>query len=213
MGGGLRAGGDPVDGALRGFAANIAVLLGIIGCPGGGGLGKMSFEKVAKALWWTVTPLAFGMPSFDPRLMIPDDDAVDDRRDDRIDRRSWRSEITAKVSTAARSARACAPTAWHLDRRPVQHLPLHQLLPERRSGWASPASKQPLGVRGGGLIMLMLGLLPKMAAFSQSLASCRRRGSGDTWKRLPPPACASPQCRLQDQPQQLLHRRDSIGSG
>jgi NCS2 family nucleobase:cation symporter-2 len=51
----------------RGFVANIAVLLGIIV---GGivalALGRMNFDKVAKADWLDiVTPFAFGMPSFD----------------------------------------------------------------------------------------------------------------------------------------------------
>jgi uric acid transporter len=51
----------------KGFVANISVLLGLIaGCVLAFAVGQMSFEKVGKAAWLdVVTPLAFGMPTFD----------------------------------------------------------------------------------------------------------------------------------------------------
>jgi NCS2 family nucleobase:cation symporter-2 len=51
----------------RGFVGNIAVLLGIIiGCVVAVAMGKMNFDKVAKASWFdVVTPFAFGTPTFD----------------------------------------------------------------------------------------------------------------------------------------------------
>ena len=56
----------------RGFVANIAVLLGIIfGCVVAVAIGKMSFDKVAKANWFdVVTPFAFGMPTFDGLMIL-----------------------------------------------------------------------------------------------------------------------------------------------
>ncbi len=56
----------------RGFLANISVLLGIVaGCVVAVALGKMGFEKVAKASWFdVVTPFAFGMPTFDPIMIL-----------------------------------------------------------------------------------------------------------------------------------------------
>jgi len=56
----------------RGFVANISVLLGIIlGGAVAAGLGKMSFEKVAKAQWLDVVlPFHFGTPIFDPLLIV-----------------------------------------------------------------------------------------------------------------------------------------------
>ncbi len=56
----------------KGFVANISVLLGIIaGCVVAAGLGKMGFDKVAKAGWIDlVTPFAFGMPTFDPVMIL-----------------------------------------------------------------------------------------------------------------------------------------------
>lgn len=56
----------------RGFVANISVLLGIIlGGAVAAGLGKMTFEKVAKAQWFDVVlPFHFGTPIFDPLLIV-----------------------------------------------------------------------------------------------------------------------------------------------
>ncbi|HKW83345.1 MAG TPA: nucleobase:cation symporter-2 family protein [Burkholderiaceae bacterium] len=56
----------------RGFIANISVLLGIIlGGVVAAVLGKMSFEKVAKAQWFDVVlPFHFGTPIFDPLLIV-----------------------------------------------------------------------------------------------------------------------------------------------
>ncbi len=56
----------------RGFVANIAVLLGIVaGCVLTVAMGKMSFDKVAKAGWFdVVTPFAFGMPTFDAVMIL-----------------------------------------------------------------------------------------------------------------------------------------------
>ena len=56
----------------RGFVANISVLLGIVlGGAVTAGLGKMTFEKVAKAQWFDVVlPFHFGAPIFDPLLIV-----------------------------------------------------------------------------------------------------------------------------------------------
>jgi NCS2 family nucleobase:cation symporter-2 len=56
----------------RGFVANIAVLLGIIaGCVVAAAMGKMAFEKVAKAGWFdVVAPFAFGAPTFDAVMIL-----------------------------------------------------------------------------------------------------------------------------------------------
>jgi len=56
----------------KGFIGNISVLLGIVlGCVVAVGMGKMNFDKVGKAAWFDmVTPFAFGMPTFDPVLIL-----------------------------------------------------------------------------------------------------------------------------------------------
>ena len=56
----------------RGFLANISVLLGIVaGCVLAVALGKMGFDKVGKAHWFdVVTPFAFGVPTFDIVMVL-----------------------------------------------------------------------------------------------------------------------------------------------
>lgn len=56
----------------KGFVANISVLLGIVaGCVVAIALGKMNFDKVGKAGWFDiVTPFAFGMPTFDIVMIL-----------------------------------------------------------------------------------------------------------------------------------------------
>ena len=56
----------------KGFLANISVLLGIvIGGIAATILGLMTFEKVEKAAWFDwVTPFQFGMPVFEPMLIL-----------------------------------------------------------------------------------------------------------------------------------------------
>ena len=56
----------------RGFVANIAVLLSIVaGCVIAAVMGKMHFDKVDHAHWFDlVTPFAFGMPTFDPVMVL-----------------------------------------------------------------------------------------------------------------------------------------------
>jgi uracil-xanthine permease len=56
----------------KGFVANISVLLGIVaGCAVAIAMGKMNFDKVGKAQWFdVVTPFAFGLPTFDIVMVL-----------------------------------------------------------------------------------------------------------------------------------------------
>ena len=56
----------------KGFIANISVLLGIvIGGVVATAMGLMNFDKVAKAAWFApVVPFSFGTPQFDPLLIL-----------------------------------------------------------------------------------------------------------------------------------------------
>ncbi len=56
----------------KGFIANIAVLLGIIiGCGLAAALGKMNFDNVGRSGWFQVVqPFAFGAPTFDPIMIL-----------------------------------------------------------------------------------------------------------------------------------------------
>ncbi len=56
----------------KGFVANISVLLGLAaGCVAAIALGRMHFDKVGKAAWFDiVTPFAFGAPIFDGVMIV-----------------------------------------------------------------------------------------------------------------------------------------------
>jgi len=56
----------------KGFFANISVLLGIVaGCAIAIAMGKMHFDKVAKAHWFDIVlPFHFGMPTFHPIVIL-----------------------------------------------------------------------------------------------------------------------------------------------
>jgi NCS2 family nucleobase:cation symporter-2 len=56
----------------KGFLGNVSVLIGIIaGCVVAVAMGKMGFDKVAKAsMFDVVMPFAFGMPTFDPVMVL-----------------------------------------------------------------------------------------------------------------------------------------------
>ena len=56
----------------KGFISNIAVLLGIVaGAVLAAALGMMNFDKVGKAAWFDVVmPFQFGLPTFDPVMVL-----------------------------------------------------------------------------------------------------------------------------------------------
>jgi len=56
----------------KGFLANVAVLIGIVvGCLAASAIGLMHFEKVASAPWvGLVVPFQFGIPTFDPTAIL-----------------------------------------------------------------------------------------------------------------------------------------------
>jgi hypothetical protein len=99
----------------KGFVANISVLLGIvIGGVVATAMGKMNFDKVAKAGWFdVVTALRLWHAHLRPGD-DPDHDPGDDRGDDRIHRHvpgAGRHDRQAR-STSPMLSPACAPTAW-----------------------------------------------------------------------------------------------------
>jgi xanthine/uracil permease len=127
----------------RGFIANVAVLLGIVaGCVVAAGLGKMSFDKVAKAhVFDIVTPFAFGL---------------------------LQAELTAGLRTDG----------------------LGTLIGGIFNTFPYTSFSQNVGLVGvtgvrsrfvcvaAGLIMIVLGLLPKMAALVESVPQFVLGGAG-----------------------------------
>lgn len=164
----------------RGFLANISVLLGIIaGCAVAVSLGKMGFEKVAKAGWFdVVTPFAFGMPTFDPVMILT---------------------MTLVMIVVMIESTGMFLALGDMTGRKVEQPALAAGL--RTDGLGTliggifntfpyTSFSQNVGLVGvtgvksrwvcvaGGVIMIVLGLLPKMAALVESIPTFVLGGAG-----------------------------------
>ena len=164
----------------RGFVANISVLLGIIiGCGLAVALGKMSFEKVARAQWFdVVTPFSFGMPTFDPLMILT---------------------MTLVMIVVMIESTGMFLALSEITGRRISHRDLSAglrtdglgtLLGGIFSTFPYTSFSQNVGLVGvtgvksrwvcvaAGLIMLVLGLLPKMAALVESVPTFVLGGAG-----------------------------------
>ena len=164
----------------KGFIANISVLLGIvIGGVVATVMGLMTFEKVGKAAWFdVVVPFHFGMPQFDPLLiltmtlvmivvMIESTGmflALGEMTDRRIDQKALaRGLRTDGLGTLIGGIFNTFPyTSFS------QNVGLVAVTGVR-SRYVCVA---------GGLILVVLGLLPKMAALIESLPTVVLGGAG-----------------------------------
>ena len=164
----------------KGFVANISVLLGIIfGCIVAFGLGKMNFDKVAKAGWFdVVTPFAFGMPTFDVVMILT---------------------MTLVMIVVMIESTGMFLALSDLTGKPISQPELSAGL--RTDGLGTliggifntfpyTSFSQNVGLVGvtgvksrwvcvaGGVIMIVLGLLPKMAALVESIPTFVLGGAG-----------------------------------
>ena len=164
----------------KGFIANISVLLGIVaGCAIAIALGKMNFDKVAKAHWFdVVTPFAFGPPTFDLVMiltmtlvmivvMIESTGmflALSDLTGKKIEQKDLAAGLrTDGVGTLIGGIFNTFPyTSFS------QNVGLVGVTGVK-SRWVCVA---------GGVIMIVLGLLPKMAAFVESIPTFVLGGAG-----------------------------------
>ncbi|MCK6376516.1 MAG: purine permease [Zoogloea sp.] len=164
----------------KGFVANIAVLLGIIiGCGVAVAMGKMGFEKVAKAQWFdVVTPFAFGMPTFDPLMILTMTLVM----------------IVVMIESTGMFLALSEITGRRITRRDLsaglRTDGLGTLLGGIFSTFPYTSFSQNVGLVGvtgvksrwvcvaAGLIMLVLGLLPKMAALVESVPTFVLGGAG-----------------------------------
>ncbi|MBL8320169.1 MAG: purine permease [Burkholderiaceae bacterium] len=164
----------------KGFVANISVLLGIIGgCVVAAALGKMTFEKVAKANWFdVVTPFAFGMPTFDwvmiatmvlvMIVVMIESTGMFLALSDITGKRIGQPELAAGLRTDG----------------------VGTLIGGIFNTFPYTSFSQNVGLVGvtgvrsryvcvaGGLIMIVLGLLPKMAAFVEAIPQFVLGGAG-----------------------------------
>jgi len=164
----------------RGFIANISVLLGIvIGGVVAALLGKMSFAKVASAHWFDVVlPFSFGMPTFDPVLILTMSLVMIVVMIESTGMFLALSDLTEKPISQQELA-----TGLRTDG-------LGTLIGGIFNTFPYTSFSQNVGLVGvtgvksryvcvaGGIIMIVLGLIPKMAALVESLPQFVLGGAG-----------------------------------
>ena len=164
----------------RGFIANISVLLGIIaGCVVAVAMGKMNFDKVGKANWFDfVTPFAFGMPTFDIVMILTMTLVMIVVMIESTGMFLALSDITGK-KIGQRELAAGLRTDG-----------LGTLIGGIFNTFPYTSFSQNVGLVGvtgvrsryvtvaGGIIMVILGLLPKMAAFVEAIPQFVLGGAG-----------------------------------
>jgi uric acid transporter len=164
----------------RGFLANISVLLGIVaGCVLAVALGKMGFDKVGKAEWFDlVTPFAFGLPTFDLVMVLTMTLVMIVVMIESLGMFLALSDITGKkIGQAELSAGLRTDGLGTLIGGLFNTFPYTSFsqnvglvgVTGVRSRWVCVAA---------GIIMVVLGLLPKMAALVESVPQFVLGGAG-----------------------------------
>ena len=164
----------------RGFVANIAVLLGIVlGCFVAVGMGKMHFDKVAQAHWVDiVTPFAFGMPTFDLVMVLTMTLVM----------------IVVMIESTGMFLALSEITGRKISQRDLSNGlrtdGLGTLIGGLFNTFPYTSFSQNVGLVGvtgvksrwvcvaAGIIMLVLGMLPKMAALVESVPTFVLGGAG-----------------------------------
>ena len=164
----------------RGFWSNISVLLGIVaGCAVAMAIGKMNFDKVGKAHWFDlVTPFAFGMPTFDPVMILTMVLVMIVVMIESTGMFLALSDITGKKISQPELAAGLRTDG------------LGTLIGGIFNTFPYTSFSQNVGLVGvtgvksrwvcvaGGLIMVVLGMLPKMAAFIEAIPLFVLGGAG-----------------------------------
>ncbi len=164
----------------KGFIANISVLLGIVaGCAVAIAMGKMNFDKVAKAHWFdVVTPFAFGMPSFDIVMILTMTLVM----------------IVVMIESTGMFLALSDLTGKKIDQPALaaglRTDGLGTLIGGLFNTFPYTSFSQNVGLVGvtgvksrwvcvaGGIIMIVLGMLPKMAAFVEAIPQFVLGGAG-----------------------------------
>ena len=164
----------------KGFVANIAVLLGIVaGCAVAMAMDKMNFDKVGKAHWFdVVTPFAFGMPTFDPVMIMTMVLVMIVVMIESTGMFLALSDITGKEISQPELAAGLRTDG------------LGTLIGGIFNTFPYTSFSQNVGLVGvtgvksrwvcvaGGIIMVVLGMLPKMAAFVEAIPQFVLGGAG-----------------------------------
>ena len=164
----------------KGFVANISVLLGIAaGCIVAIAMGKMNFDKVGQAKGFdVVTPFAFGMPTFDPVMILTMTLVM----------------IVVMIESTGMFLALSDLTGKKIDQPALaaglRTDGLGTLIGGLFNTFPYTSFSQNVGLVGvtgvksrwvcvaGGIIMIVLGMLPKMAAFVEAIPQFVLGGAG-----------------------------------
>ena len=164
----------------KGFVANISVLLGIvIGGVVATAMGLMNFDKVGKAAWFdVVTPFHFGMPTFDPVLILTMTLVMIVVMIESTGMFLALGEMTdRKVDQSALSRGLRTDGLGTLIGGIFNTFP-YTSFSQNVGLVAVTGVKSRFVCVAGGLILIALGLLPKMAALVESLPTVVLGGAG-----------------------------------
>jgi NCS2 family nucleobase:cation symporter-2 len=165
---------------VRGFVSNISVLLGILaGCTFAFAAGKMSFAKVDKAAWFdVVTPFAFGMPTFDLVMILTLTVVMIVVMIESAGMFLALSDMTGKpIDQSALAAGLRTDGLGTLLGGILNTFP-HTSFSQNVGLVAVTGVKSRWVCVAGGIIMVVLGMLPKMAAMVEAVPQFVLGGAG-----------------------------------
>ncbi|MCF8208016.1 MAG: purine permease [Rhodoferax sp.] len=164
----------------RGFIANISVLLGIvIGGVVATALGLMNFDKVGKAAWFDVVlPFHFGMPIFDPVLILTMTLVMIVVMIESTGMFLALGEMTERKVDQPALARGLRTDGLGTLIGGIFNTFPYTSFSQNVGLVAVTGVKSRFVCVAGGVILIVLGLLPKMAALVESLPTVVLGGAG-----------------------------------
>ncbi|MCF8157597.1 MAG: purine permease [Rhodoferax sp.] len=164
----------------KSFLANISVLLGIIiGGAVAASLGLMNFDKVAKAEWFAlVLPLQFGMPVFDPVLILTMSLVMIVVMIESTGMFLALGEMTGKSISQPDLARGLRTDGLGTLIGGLFNTFPYTSFSQNVGLVALTGVRSRFVCVAGGVILIVLGLLPKMSALVESLPTVVLGGAG-----------------------------------
>jgi NCS2 family nucleobase:cation symporter-2 len=164
----------------KGFVANISVLLGIvIGAVVASAFGLMTFEKVGSADWFgVVLPLHFGLPQFDPVLILTMSLIMIVVMIESTGMFLALGEMTDRKISQQDLARGLRTDGLGTLIGGIFNTFPYTSFSQNVGLVAVTGIKSRYVCVAGGLILIVLGLLPKMAALVESLPTVVLGGAG-----------------------------------
>jgi NCS2 family nucleobase:cation symporter-2 len=164
----------------RGFVANIAVLLGIVvGAIAATALGLMNFDKVGKAAWFDVVlPFQFGTPVFDPVLILTMTLVMIVVMIESTGMFLALGEMTGRTVDQPALSRGLRTDGLGTLIGGIFNTFPYTSFSQNVGLVAVTGVKSRYVCVAGGLILVLLGVLPKMAALVESLPTVVLGGAG-----------------------------------